>query len=101
MKKGGCKAALEFTLIPPGPIQESSQSAAPAGVAQLAKRLCFDLADTFACDGEVLTDLLEGVLGPIFQPKPHLDHSLFAWCQCVQHLFGHFLEVYVDDRIRR
>src|SRR6187431_3042363 len=99
IKKGGCKAALESTLIPPGPIQESSQSAAPAGVAQFTQRLRFNLTDAFTSYREVLSDLFESVFCSVFKPEPHLDNALLTWSQSVQDLFGHFLQVDVDDGI--
>src|SRR5262245_30865321 len=99
IKKGGCQAALEFTLIPSGPIEESSESPAPAGVTQLPKRLCFDLADTFAGHGKVLSDFFECMFRSILKTKAHLDHAFLARHQCIEHLFRHFLQVDIDHRI--
>src|SRR5678815_2254168 len=93
IKKGGCQAALECTLIPSGPIEESSKSPATAWMPQLPKRFRFDLPDAFACNGEVLSDLFERMLGSILKAEAHLDHSFLARSECVQHLFGHFLQV--------
>src|SRR5262249_5242862 len=90
-----------FTLISPGPIQESSQSAAPAGMAKLAKGLRFDLADAFSSHSKVLSDFFQRVFGSIFESETHLDDSFFTRGESIEHLFGHFLQVDVDDGVRR
>src|SRR6187397_1819365 len=100
-KKGGWKAALEFTLISPRPIEESPQSAAAAWVPQLSKRFRFDLTNAFARHREVMSDLFEGLFGAVFQAESHLDNTLFARGQCIDNLFAHFFEVDVNDRVCR
>ena len=62
-------------------IEESAQAMAAAGVAQLAQRLGFDLADAFASDSEMLSDLFEGVLAAVLQAKAHLDDLFLARAQ--------------------
>src|SRR5215510_6062850 len=90
-KKGGWKAALEFTLIPPRPIEESPQSAASTRVPQLSKCFRFDLTDTFAGHREVLSDLFQSMFGAVFETESHLDDALLARRQRVENLLGHFL----------
>src|SRR3990172_4706686 len=52
-------------------LHEGPQSLAPAGVAQLPERLRLDLADPLPCHLEILTHLLEGVIGFLADPEPH------------------------------
>jgi len=77
-KKGGWKAALEFTLIPPRPIEESPQSAAPARVPQFPQRFRFDLTDAFARHFKECAHLFECVILAIFQAEAQLKHFAFA-----------------------
>ena len=62
-------------------LEERLQPVRPAGVAQFAQRLGFDLADAFARDGELLADFFERVLAAVLQAEAHLDDLLFARAQ--------------------
>src|SRR5215469_15213377 len=62
----------------PDSIHKRFQFPRPRGMAKLAQGLGFDLADTLAGDRERLADLFQGMLGAVFQTKPHLDDFLFA-----------------------
>src|SRR3954470_20894556 len=68
---------------------------------QLPQRLRLDLADPFAGDREALTDLFERVLAAVADAKPHLDDLLLARREGFEHRLGLFLEVQIDDRLRR
>src|SRR5439155_4130474 len=83
------------------PFEKRAKLAAPRGMAQLAKRLRFNLADALAGDGEALTDLFERVLAPVADAEPHLDHFLFARRQRLEHRFGLLLQILVDDGFGR
>src|SRR5271154_932815 len=68
---------------------------------QLAQRLGFDLADALSGDLEALADLLEGVLGAVFEAEAHLDDTLFARGQGAKDLRGVLLKVDADDGVSR
>src|SRR6266542_5337389 len=59
---------------------------AEARVAQLAKRLDLDLADTFPRDAELLADLLERAAVAVFQAEAQLEDAALALGQLVEHL---------------
>ena len=82
-------------------VQKGPQLAAARGMAELAECLGFDLADAFPRDRKVLTDFFQGVVTPVIQTKPHLDDLLFPRRQGLQDIFGHLLQVDVDDRFGR
>src|SRR6267154_4827590 len=50
----------------------------PGGMAQLAQRLGFDLADSLARDAVQVANFLEGVAEPIDQAKAHFEDLLLA-----------------------
>ena len=70
-------------------------------MAQLPQRFCLDLADTFAGDSEILTHFFKCMFGAVFQTEAHLDDALFAGRERIEHLLGHFLQIDVDNGIRR
>src|SRR4029450_9126915 len=78
--------------------EERSQLAASRRMTKLAGRLGFDLADPFARDRKTLSDLFQRVLAAIADPEPHLDDLFLAWRERLEHGFGLFLEIQVDDR---
>src|SRR5689334_6499986 len=82
-------------------LEESLQSDAAAGMTQLSQRLGFDLPDTLARDGEILADLFERVFIPVFEPEAQTDNSLFTGRQRLQHFGCLFVQVQIDDLIRR
>src|SRR5262249_60177809 len=83
----------------PSAFQEGLQLPRPRRVAEFAERLGFDLADAFARDGEVLSDLFERVLAAVrAEAEAHLDDLLLARRQRLQDLLTDFAEVDVDDR---
>ena len=55
------------------------------GVAQLAQRLGFDLADALARDGELLADFFERVLASVLHPEAHLDDLFLTRGEHLQH----------------
>src|SRR5690606_8831845 len=70
-------------------------------VSQLAERLGLDLADAFAGDGEVLTDLLEGVVGGLADAEAHAEDLLFAGGERGQDTTCLIGQVHVDHRVGR
>ncbi len=58
--------------------EEGPELACAGGVAQLAKRLGFDLADALPGEGERLSHFFERVLPAVFQPEAHLDDLFLA-----------------------
>ena len=53
------------------------------GMTQLAERLGFNLTNSFAGHGEVLSDFLERVFRASgAQTKAHFDYFFFARCKC-------------------
>src|SRR6266852_155925 len=78
-------------------VEKCLELAGARGVAQLAQRLGFDLANAFAGDGERPANFLQRVLQAILQTKTHLDHLLFTCAEGVQHVRGLFLQFHVDD----
>src|SRR5690606_12138760 len=59
-------------------LDERLEALAARRVTQLAQRLRLDLADALAGDLEVLTDLLEGVVGLLADAEAHAEHLLLA-----------------------
>src|SRR5882724_6592455 len=98
---GPTKTVSDCSLIATGAIQESAEPAAAAGMPKLAKCLGFDLPDTLASHGKILPDFFESMLGAVLETETHFDHALFAGCQRVEHLLGHFLQIDVDHRVGR
>src|ERR1700730_8858086 len=60
-------------LISRGEFEQGAELARAGGVPQLAQGLGFDLADTFAGEGERLAHFLERVLAAVLHPEAHLD----------------------------
>src|SRR5216684_3864208 len=87
------------TILRRPALEKRAKFPAARRVAQLAQRLGFDLTDALARDGEALADLLERVLTAVADAEPHLDDLLFARRERLQHRFGLFLQVQVDDRL--
>src|ERR1700693_1134194 len=81
--------------------QERLQFLGPRRVAQLAERLRFDLADSFACHVEGAPDFLEGVLRAVADTEAHLQDLLFPRGQGLQHAPRLVLEVRDQDRLDR
>src|SRR5690606_35501649 len=90
----GCRPCLPS-------LEERPETTAARRVAQLAQRLGLDLPDALAGDREALADFLERVLRAVADAEPHLDDALLARRQRLEHAVGLFLQVQVDDRIRR
>src|SRR6266851_7188404 len=86
-------------LISRGKFEEGAELARAGGVPQLVQGLDFDLADTFAGEGERLAHFLERVLAAVFQPEAHLDDLFLAWGERLQYLRGLLLQVQIDDRV--
>ena len=68
-------------------------------MAQLAQRLGFDLADTFARDVELLADLFERVVGVHLDPESHAQDLGFTRRQRIEHVFAYVAQGRVDRRI--
>src|SRR5579863_5779321 len=62
----------------PSTVQEAAQLAAAARVLELAQGLGLDLADALAGDGELLTDLFQGVVGVHADAEAHAQDALLA-----------------------
>src|SRR5688572_23919116 len=59
--------------------EERLQPSRTRWMPELSQRLCLDLTDTLASDGEMLSDLFERMLrAGVAKPETHLDHLLFA-----------------------
>src|SRR6516165_8048468 len=69
-------------------------------VAQFAQRLRFDLANTFARDGEYLADFLESPRITIVETETHAEHTFLAGAQFPQHCGHFFLEAQVYRCLR-
>ncbi len=70
-------------------------------MAQLAQGLGFDLADAFAGDGEVLTDLFQGMVGFLADAEAHAQHLLLARRQGREDLGGLVGEIPLDHGFQR
>src|ERR1039458_5685176 len=70
-------------------------------MAQLAKRLGFDLADAFAGYGKRLAYFFQSVLAAVFEAEAHLDYFFFARRERAQDLSGLGLEVHADHAFGR
>src|ERR1700686_3367510 len=81
--------------------EESAELARARRVPQLAQRFGLDLTYALARYGERLADFLERVLGAVVEAETHLDDFFFARRQRLQHRRGLFLQVEVNDRVRR
>src|SRR5882672_5511106 len=68
---------------------------------KLSERLGLDLADALARDREALAHLFERVLAAVADAEPHLDDLFLARRERLQHRFGLFLQVEVDDGLCR
>src|SRR6478672_13441937 len=87
---------------PPGSIvQEAPQLPAAARVLELAQRLRLDLADALAGDGELLADLLEGVVGVHADAEAHAQDALLARRQRGQNARRRLAQVRLDRRVDR
>src|SRR5262252_5408367 len=71
-------------------LRERDQLARARRLAQLAERLCLDLADALARHAEDLADLLEGMIAGAADPEAHAQDALLARRQPVERL-GHEL----------
>jgi len=58
---------------------------ARSGGLELVSRGEFDLADTFAGEGERLAHFLERVLAAVLHPEAHLDDLFLAWGEGLQY----------------
>src|SRR5229473_7058078 len=72
-------------LFSRGEFEEGAELARAGGVPQLAQGLGFDLADTFAGEGERLAHFLERVLAAVLQAEAHLDDLFLAWGEHLQY----------------
>src|SRR5262249_17790185 len=80
--------------------QVVAQLLAEARVAQLTQRLDLDLADTFACDAELLADFLERTAMAILQAEAQLQPTPLALGELVEHLLDLLTQHLVAGRIR-
>ncbi len=62
-------------------IEEAPELPGAAWMLQLPERLRFDLADTFARNGELLTNFLKRMVGIHADPEAHAQNTLFTRCQ--------------------
>ena len=70
-------------------VKEITQLMTSARVAQLAERLCLDLADSLAGDAEVLSDLFQRAGPAVVKSEAQTEHLFFPRSQRVKH----FLEL--------
>src|SRR5262245_45490481 len=77
---------LEIGVKSYGIVRDTSQTfhkapqlLAPARMTQLAQGLGFNLANPFAGDFEILTDLFKGMVGGFADTKTLPQHFLFPW----------------------
>src|SRR6185369_1087037 len=74
---------------------------APRRVAQLAQRVCLDLADPLTGQPELMADLLERSRSSVVEPEPEADDPLLAAFEAVEDL-GHLLAKHrVRDGLER
>ncbi len=78
-----CKLLRMSTLLA---FHEALEVAQAPSLAQLARRLGFDLSNPFARDGELLADLFEGAVGLLPDAEAHALDLFFAWRQRRQYL---------------
>src|SRR5450432_497627 len=88
-------------VIVRGAFKEGAELARARRMPELAQCFRFDLADTFASDGERLPDFFEGVLAAVVETETHLDDFLFARRQSLQYRRSLLLQAEIDDRIGR
>src|SRR5262249_1108159 len=79
-------------------VEERAQLPRPARVLQLAERLGFDLADTFAGHRELLADFFQRVVGVHADAEAHAQDTLLARRQRRQHAGGGLAQVRLDGR---
>src|SRR2546427_2744851 len=94
-----CTAKRRLELISRGACEEGTECARARGLAQLAERFGFDLADTLTGEGKRLAHFPKRVLTAVLQPEAHLDDLFLARRECLEHRGGLFFEVQVDDRV--
>ena len=94
-------ADLWLKLLACACVEECPQPVAPAGVAQFAQRLGFDLPDALAGHGEVLADFFQRVLAAILQPEAHLDDLLFARAERLEDLGCLLAQIEIDHGFAR
>jgi len=96
-KKGGFETRLFLISV----VEEASELPAPRRVLQLAQRLRLDLADTLAGHGELLADLLEGVVGVHADAEAHAQHALLARRERGEDAGRRLAQVRLDRRVDR
>ena len=69
----------------PGTFAKRTNKAGTRRVAQFAQRLRFDLANTFARDGEYLADFFEGARTAVLKTKTHAEDAFLAGAEFPQH----------------
>src|SRR5262249_34924418 len=69
-------------------IQKVSQRLGTGGMAQLSQGLGLDLADALARDFELLSDLLQRVVGVHLDAEAHAKHLRLARRQRAEHVLG-------------
>src|SRR3990172_11250915 len=82
-------------------LEKAPEFLRPRGVAELPEGFGLDLADALAGDGEVLADLLEGVLAAVGEAEAEAEHLLLARRERVQHLVGLLSQAEADDGLHR
>src|SRR5262245_4308715 len=82
-------------------LEEAPELLRARGVAELPERLGLDLPDALARHGEVLADLLQGVLAAVGQAEAEAEHLLLARGEGGQHLVRLLAERQPDDRLDR
>src|SRR5713101_4867061 len=80
---------------------QGPQAARSVGRAQLTKRLGFDLAYALARNGELLTDLLQGMLALAADPKSQPNYFLFPGRERLQDARRLIANVGLDHGIDR
>src|SRR5205807_3971456 len=84
----------DTALLPLYILEECLEFARAGRMAQLAKRLGFNLANTLASDGEVLAHFFQSVFrATAAETETHLDHFFLAWGQRRQNLVGDLAQV--------
>src|SRR2546425_595385 len=99
----GCRGLWPGTFYVPGQdtaalplyiLEKCLEFARAGGMAQLTQCLGFNLANTFASDGEVLAYFFQSVFRPTAaETETHLDDFFLAWCQRRQNLVGDLAQV--------
>src|SRR5690606_10324062 len=91
----------ELSQLPRPLIDESLEELRARRMAQLTKRLGFDLTDPLTRDEEVLSDFFESVVGLLADTETHAENLLFARREGGEHLAGLLGQVDVHHGLGR